>query len=398
MCVCIMQDSYTQCIVIGCPEVLYQLGDPTVPARAPNTPIPPVLPRTDFFAGLHARHTANTRTHVRRLSFRRTAMPPPAYLPDHFADDDDSRSWFGVSLTICGLGFVLYFFGNSLQTMIDDPRATEISVELTHGTVENLTLMCNNALGCDVRHVYGHRECSLATTVNTTMAKGETLQVQLCGSLLFGDGVHVTTPLPTANVLRTSPLAYKSATIDGSGGREVQFPHTPLSTLADPQSASAIEMDLTAEVNEADDSRVTHYWAATNPYPAATTCDGDFGRASTSAAVGGGLNSTSNSNGNSTSNSNGAATLGLPGRSLGALPAASSCYIIQFRPTMTVATTRKAFSLFNMLEAWGAAYSFVFGLLGYFVYWVAEKARVSSLSRTRVATLPQQDMKAEEQQ
>ena len=327
-------------------------------------------------------------------------MPPPAYLPDHFARDDDSRSWFGVSLTVCGLGFVLYFFSNSLQTMIDEPRDTEISVELTHGIVKNLTLMCNNSLGCDVQQVYNDRKCDLPIAVHTSMAKGEALQVQLCGSLLFGDGVHVTMPLPTLNVLKTSPLVYKSAMVDGSGGREVKFPHTPLSTLADPQSASAIEMDLTAEVNEADGSRVTHYWAATNPYPAASTCDGDFGRASTSATGGGGLSSNSNGNSTGNSTSNGAATpgLALPSRSLGALAAANTCYIIQFRPTMTVATTRKAFSLFNMLEAWGAAYSFVFGLLGYFVYWVAEKARVSSLSRTRVATLPQQDMKAEEQQ
>ena len=161
-------------------------------------------------------------------------------------------------------------------------------------------------------------------------------------------------------------------------------------------------MDLTAEVNEAEGSRVTHYWAATNPYPATSTCGGNSGGgSSSSAAVAGGLSNnsssaSSSSSGSGTNSSAGALGLAARGRSLGALPAASTCYVLQFRPTMIVATTRKSFSLLNMLEAWGAAYSFVFGLLGYAVYWAAENARVCNLSPTRVATLPQQDLKGEE--
>eukprot|EP00937_MAST-01D_sp_MAST-1D-sp2_P002240 g2240.t1 len=232
----------------------------------------------------------------------------------------------------------LYFFSVSLRNFVDEPTSTDIALSLTQGTAEALTLVCANALGCSVRHVYADAGCNAAalaagaSTRNKTLASGEEAVVQLCGSPLFGDGVLVTLPLGAATGLLSSPLSYRSGTVGGAGGQALALPHAPVSTAQLQRAATALEMGLTVAV--AVDGAATQYWEAATPYSSSTQCSSSGGGVLVAPAV------------------------------------AATCYLLKARPTTTTATTTKTFSLLNMLEAWGAAYSFVFGLIGYFLYWL----------------------------
>jgi len=258
--------------------------------------------------------------------------------PDHFAGDKASRSWFGAAVTVAGLAATLYQFNGSFQLMLANPLSTEVSLAPFGATARPMTLVCASAVGCSISHVYEDAACKAAVAAAgapaaaVTLANGKTLDVQICGSPLWGDGVRVALPLGALTGLTTSPLAYLNADL-----QQVNFPRAPFSTPALAEPTSALEFGLVVATNKAakaSNAAVARHWAAGSPYPSSTPCS--------SGAI---------------------APLGVP--ELGTL-----CYLIKAAPTVTIMVTRKSFSLLSLLAAWGGAYSFVFGLIGYGLYWI----------------------------
>jgi len=282
---------------------------------------------------------------------------PPAFLPDFFASEPSPRSWPNVGITVLGLLFCVYLLVQAAIEWIAEPIISEVEVASIAGDAYELTLVCKNQLGCIVEHLYADAACSESVAAASSsaaavvaLADGEELTGFMCHSPLWSDGLLITAPLGI--VALQSPVEVLS------GGTFVGLPPaTLLSNLNSPPTAVGISLTTLTYINGTDKSLL--------------------GMASQLASSD--------------------SRCAQPSGGLGSLPTSigSLCYQLRLEATATEITNVRAFTWLTLLDTWGGAYGFVFGLIGMGLFWLEQvSASICCPAKEEAAQPPEFNHKA----
>lgn len=257
-------------------------------------------------------------------------MPtPPSCLPDWLAVEYEPRTWFGVLFTVLGIAGSGVMMGQSVAEFVAEPINTEVELEPTRGSAYTLTLRCTNALGCSIDHKYDDPDCAAEVNAGTvTLSTLETAEVQLCGSPVWGDGVRVSVPLGLVTGALVAPVEYTLNDNDYAG-----LPYSAPIADAATGKAAAVSLGRTREEDTVKDESTT-YWQAVAAGSSNVNC------------------------------------APLPAVPVGVAVPAALCYLLTIDPLTTKLTRKRAFTPIALLEAWGGAYGFVFGLIGTLFFWI----------------------------
>jgi hypothetical protein len=289
----------------------------------------------------------------------------PSWVPDHFAGSEpEPRSLWGGSVTSVGLVATLWFMASAVLDWHNNPLNTEVKIVNALGETWPFQITCDNLLGCSVVTQYSDAKCAEAAgAASVDLVDGEETTVKLCGSTEWSDGVTVSVALGALTGLGSSPVSFRTGAIDSqpATGRTVALPFVPISLPGAAEKTNAIEFGLTAA--EDQEGVTTGHWSAGTPYRSAATCTSQ----SDAAAPGGLLNANA-----------GGSVVGELGR---------VCYMLKLQPTVTTMTTRAPFTLMHVLETWGAAYSFVFEMLGYALFGLGGVVAGTGAMKKRTASV-----------
>ena len=278
----------------------------------------------------------------------------PALLPDFFATDETvkPRTWRHVCITLLGIAVCGYIvFTTLVKDWVDEPYITNVELASTMGNAYNIDVRCTATLGCHVEHLYDDAACSGAVTAASmaTLAGrkaerklnlGDSASFQLCASPLYADGLLVTIPLGAESLF--SPVEVRS------GDTFVGLPPAPLiAAVSATSNPTVVGVTLTNSVDINGNS--TAFWSfAPQAASSGSRC----------------------------------ASIGFDGDGVADAydGISAACYQLRISSTTTMITNESAFSWNNLLEAWGGAYAFVFGLAAMVIFGVEKVGAVCSRS------------------
>lgn len=278
---------------------------------------------------------------------------PPALLPDFFATSEivKPRSWPHVCITLLGIAACGYIvFTTLVKDWIDEPYITNVELASTMGNAYNIDVRCTATLGCHVEHLYDDAACSGAVTAAAmaTLAKGQSASFQLCASPLYADGLLVTIPLGVESLF--SPVEVRS------GDTFVGLPHAPLVATADRATSKPTVVGVTLTNSTDSNGNSTAFWSfASQAASSGSRC----------AKIG--------ASGSATADTG---VVGVGGTGAVETAIGSACYQLRISSTATKITNDPAFSWNDLLEAWGGAYAFVFGIAAMAIFGVEKVGAV----------------------
>ena len=161
-------------------------------------------------------------------------MAPPDCLPDFFASGPPTpRSWSNALLTLLGVLATFGLVGMSFADWIDAPVNTKVV----------LKLRCTNAPGCRVEGVFDSTGCAASAFAAKAMAGGSELEVSICASDEWGDGIRIGATLGAA--VGASPIEFMS-----TDGQWAGLPRAPPVTdvSASGGKGSVVELSSTTMV------------------------------------------------------------------------------------------------------------------------------------------------------
>ena len=270
---------------------------------------------------------------------------PPALLPDFFATSEivKPRSWPHVCITLLGIAACGYIvFTTLVKDWVDEPYITNVELASTMGNAYNIDVRCTATLGCHVEHLYDDAACSGAVTAAAmaTLATGQSASFQLCASPLYADGLLVTIPLGAESLF--SPVEVRS------GDTFVGLPPAPLiAAVSATSNPTVVGVTLTNSIDINGNS--TAFWSfAPQAASSGSRC----------------------------------ASIGFDGDGVADAydGISAACYQLRISSTTMTITNESAFSWNNLLEAWGGAYAFVFGLAAMVIFGVEKVGAVCSRS------------------
>lgn len=236
-------------------------------------------------------------------------------------------------MTIIGILFCAFLLAQTLLGWLEDPIVSEVEVEVTLGNAYATTLKCRNPLGCTVEHLYDNADCraavdAVSTSTTTTLNNNEELVAFLCSSTLYTDGLLIATPFELNNVV-------SSATAEVlSGDTFVGLPYSPKVPIGDGPTAVGVAITTLIDVDENSEDIMGLSSQLASGEARCPEMD----------TSGGGM---------------------LPVN----VPFVV-CYQLRLEPTAVTIKNVRAFTWLNLLDAWGGAYGFVFGLIGTTFFWI----------------------------
>ena len=276
----------------------------------------------------------------------------PALLPDFFATDETvkPRTWRHVCITLLGIAVCGYIvFTTLVKDWVDEPYITNVELASTMGNAYNIDVRCTATLGCHVEHLYDDAACSGAVTAAAmaTLAKGQSASFQLCASPLYADGLLVTIPLGVESLF--SPVEVRS------GDTFVGLPPAPLiAAVSATSNPTVVGVTLTNSTDSNGNS--TAFWSfASQAASSGSRC----------AKIG--------ASGSATADTG---VVGVGGTGAVETAIGSACYQLRISSTATKITNDPAFSWNDLLEAWGGAYAFVFGIAAMAIFGVEKVGAV----------------------
>ena len=286
----------------------------------------------------------------------------PALLPDFFATDETvkPRTWRHVCITLLGIAVCGYIvFTTLVKDWVDEPYITNVELASTMGNAYNIDVRCTATLGCHVEHLYDDAACSGAVTAASmaTLAGrkaerklnlGDSASFQLCASPLYADGLLVTIPLGVESLF--SPVEVRS------GDTFVGLPHAPLVATADRATSKPTVVGVTLTNSTDSNGNSTAFWSfASQAASSGSRC----------AKIG--------ASGSATADTG---VVGVGGTGAVETAIGSACYQLRISSTATKITNDPAFSWNDLLEAWGGAYAFVFGIAAMAIFGVEKVGAV----------------------
>lgn len=171
-------------------------------------------------------------------------MAPPDCLPDFFASGPPTpRSWSNALLTLLGVLATCGLVGTSVVDWIDAPVNTKVELAAVAGAARVLKLRCTNAPGCQVAGVFDSTGCAASAFAAKAMAGGSELEVNICASDEWGDGIRIGATLGAA--VGASPIEFMS-----TDGQWAGLPRAP--TVADVSASggkgSVVELSSTTMI------------------------------------------------------------------------------------------------------------------------------------------------------
>ena len=275
---------------------------------------------------------------------------PPRCMPDIFHNEPEPRTWTHVCITLVGIAACTYMVGATALDWIDEPYITNVELASTMGNAYNIDVRCTATLGCHVEHLYDDAACSGAVTAAAmaTLATGQSASFQLCASPLYADGLLVTIPLGVESLF--SPVEVRS------GDTFVGLPHAPLVATADRATSKPTVVGVTLTNSTDSNGNSTAFWSfASQAASSGSRC----------AKIG--------ASGSATADTG---VVGVGGTGAVETAIGSACYQLRISSTATKITNDPAFSWNDLLEAWGGAYAFVFGIAAMAIFGVEKVGAV----------------------
>ena len=265
---------------------------------------------------------------------------PPRCMPDIFHNEPEPRTWTHVCITLVGIAACTYMVGATALDWIDEPYITNVELASTLGNAYPIKVRCASTYGCRVEASSCSEYVTEASIAN--LADGDSASFELCASPDYADGLLVTIPLAVGAESLFSPIEVLS------GDNFVGLPPAPLTDVTGNSYPTHIGVTVTESIDI--DGNTAEFWSFRTDYAASkdSRCKDAYD-----------------------------AYVAYVDPLVVGTDAA--CYQLRFSSTETIITNKRAFTGVALLEAWGGAYGFIFGLVamallavekaGWFCFW-----------------------------